>query len=188
MKRLLKVDGFLGLGCMLFALALLFVWIPADTESGILERVRGHQVIGDALAPTVVGWALLFSGLLVTVGALSRDFGAGLTLANLTYLIRLTIVLVVSLSLMRWTGPFVVDTVRFLGADLGAYRDLRDMAPWKYLGYLAGGSFLVTALIAMVEHRLRWRQILIGFAAALAFALIYDIPFQSLLLPPNGDV
>lgn len=188
MKRLVNSDVVLGIGCMLFALLLLLVWIPADTETATVEWVRGRQAIGDAMAPTIVGVVLLIAGLLLTVDSSLRGSGARLSMANLSYLVRLVPILVISLFLMRWTGPVVVEAARELGAEMKGYRELRDTMPWKYLGYLVGGTFLVTALISLVERRLRWHHIVTGFITALVFALIYDLPFRSLVLPPNGDV
>ena len=70
----------------------------------------------------------------------------------------------------------------------GDYRPLRDEIPWKYVGFVCGGGLLIFALIALVERRLRPVRLVLAFAFALALALIYDLPFEDLLLPPNGDV
>jgi len=188
MKPLANTDAILGLVCVLFALVLLFFWIPTDTETSIIERVRGRVVIGDALAPTIAGAVLFLAGFLLIVATVRRGNHAQLSLTNIYYLITLAIILVVSLFLMRWTGPFVVDAIRLMGVETSGYRELRDTVPWKYLGYLAGGSFLVTSMISLVERRLCWQHLLVAFAAALALALVYDLPFKSLVLPPNGDV
>ena len=47
---------------------------------------------------------------------------------------------------------------------------------------------LVAGLIALIEGRLRPRTLLIGALAALALIVLYDLPFEDLQLPPNGDV
>lgn len=188
MKRSITPDLVLGLGCVLLALLLLLIWIPLDTETGIVERVRGRQVIGDAMAPTVVGAIVLLAGLLLTVQALRGSSSDGLSRSNLAFIAALAGILAASLMLMRWTGPLSVEAMRTLGVDLPGYRQLRDTLPWKYLGYLFGGTFMVAALITFVERGWRWRSLFIAFIAALIIALIYDVPFKSLLLPPNGDV
>ena len=84
---------------------------------------------------------------------------------------------------MRWAGPALAGLL----TDEG-YRPLRDTAPWKYLGFLVGGSGMIAAMISLVEGRISRRAVLIGLVAAVALILVYDLPFDDLLLPPNGDV
>jgi len=46
----------------------------------------------------------------------------------------------------------------------------------------------VTGLIGLVEGRITMRGVVIGLGSAIVFIIIYDLPFDDLLLPPNGDV
>ena len=87
------------------------------------------------------------------------------------------------LGLMRWTGPLAAWLL-----DAGEYRLLRDTVPWKYMGFVTGGTVIVGGLVALMEARASLRAALIGLAAAAALAAAYDLPFGDLLLPPNGDV
>ena len=84
--------------------------------------------------------------------------------------------------LMRYTGPIVA---MLMNLD---YRPLRATPPWHYIGFLVGGTILIGGLTSLVERRLSARNFVIGFIAALVVALIYDLPFDDLILPPNGDV
>ena len=68
------------------------------------------------------------------------------------------------------------------------YRILRDTVPWKYTGFVIGGILLVFSLICFVEERLSWRALLISIGAVVGIILLYDLPFDDVLLPPNGDV
>jgi len=185
-------DIALGLFFVALALLLLFAWIPLDVESGITERHRRRISIGDAMAPTFVAIGFLLCGAAQAWSAWrqrsAERSGAGLDLGNLTYLAALIGLSVVALALMRWLGPAAVELARSLGADVSSYRELRDTAPWKYVGYLAGGFVLVFGLIAFIEHRLSWRTALIALLATAILAALYDLPFDDLLLPPNGDV
>jgi len=61
-------------------------------------------------------------------------------------------------------------------------------APWKYLGYLLGGTLLIAGVVAWIERGVRWRSVVLAFGVVLALAMLYDLPFDDLLLPPNGDV
>ena len=82
-----------------------------------------------------------------------------------------------ALVVMRFAGPLAAELAA------GDYRPLRDDPPWKYIGFVAGGALLIFSLNALVERRLA-----LAIAIALALALAWDLPFEDLLLPPNGDV
>ncbi len=171
----------LGLVCVALALIALFVWVPLDTDTGYIEKVRRQVVLGDALAPSLAaGFILVGGGLVLFETRAPRP--AGLSLANTRYLALVLLLVVVSFALMRWVGPLVTAG---LGED---YRSLRDTAPWKHLGFVAGGMVLVVTPIATIEGRLSLRAILIALAAVLAFIAVFDLPFDDLILPPNGDV
>ena len=55
----------LGLGCIAFALILAFIWIPFDTDTGLVERSRGRYIVGDGLAPTMAAVFILISGVML---------------------------------------------------------------------------------------------------------------------------
>ena len=89
---------------------------------------------------------------------------------------------------MRHLGPILVNTyVAISGLDL-EYRLLRDMIGIKHIGFLIGGVIMVGGMIAVVEGRLSRRALIIGLIWSLVLILVYDLPFEDLLLPPNGDV
>ncbi len=46
---------------------------------------------------------------------------------------------------------------------------------------------MVFGLISLVEHRLSWRRAGAALLAVAALIVVYDLPFDDLLLPPNGD-
>lgn len=164
------------------------VWAPLDSGTGLIERVRGRSSIGDALAPTVVGFVLVVSGaLLLSVQHLLTRADT-LVAANVVYLARLLVLVFVAISLMRWAGPMLVSLLEFNGLSDASYRQLRATPPFTYVGFVLGGTVLVTGLIAMIEHRLTLHAVLIGVLTAVILALIIDLPFNNLLLPPNGDV
>ncbi len=185
-----RIDGerIVGLVCIVAALAVGFAWIPLDVESGIVERVRGRQAIGDALAPAAAACLLGLGGLLLLLAPRRGDIPAVPGRDTLGFIVRLALIVLPALLAMRHAGPLTVEALQALGLDLADYRLLRDTPPWSYLGYLAGGTVLVAGLIGLVRHRLDWRILALGFAVALALALAYDLPFDDLLLPPNGDV
>ena len=83
---------------------------------------------------------------------------------------------------MRYAGPLLAT-----GVD-GGYRPLRATPPWSYLGFVLGGTVLIGALTGLVNRQQSLRDYAIGLAAALIIALLYDLPFDDLVLPPNGDI
>ncbi|MDJ0825757.1 MAG: hypothetical protein QNJ16_09670 [Rhodobacter sp.] len=182
-----RTNLYLSLGSIGFALVLGLVWAPLDSGTGLIETVRRQVTIGDALAPTLAAGMIGLGGVLVLAQRRAPDPG-GLGPANLGFLLRFLAVIAVAFALMRWTGPVAVTLANVAVADDLTYRALRDTAPWKYLGFFAGGSFLIATLISAVEGRPTLRAVLIAAATTLALIAVYDLPFDDLLLPPNGDV
>lgn len=186
--RRITSDAIVAIVCLVFGLVVAFAWAPLDSGSPIFEQVRGSLSIGDAMAPTVAAGVLLVGATGLLIDAMRGRSTGGLTASNLRFLVVLAITVIASLAVMRWTGPLAVGVARGMGYELPDYRLLRDTAPWKYLGFIGGGTLLIGVLISYVEHRVSRRTLLIAFLAALAVALFYGVPFKTLVLPPNGDV
>ena len=172
-----------------FALAALAFWIPADIESGVVETFRRRTIIGDALAPTVVTVGMLaVAGLFgVTELLRPRRADAPFDRQSLIFIVRVAAALALALALMVYTGPLAVDAINAAGGEIGSYRQLRDTFPYKYLGYLIGGTVMVGGIIAVVEQRLTRGGAAAALLATLVLILLYDVPFDDILLPPNGD-
>ncbi len=182
MGRFDRANLILG-GCVLIAALIIgLIWVPMDSATGLVEKVRRQVTIGDALAPTIAAGFLFLGGMLVAFFSPEED-ACSLTSHNLKFLAVFLCILFVSFAVMRWLGPAVASVLTESG-----YRPLRDTVPWKYLGFIVGGSGLITALIALVEGRVSLRAVLIGLAATIGLIVVYDLPFDDLLLPPNGDV
>ncbi|MGI9410805.1 MAG: hypothetical protein ACR2OV_12070 [Hyphomicrobiaceae bacterium] len=188
----------LGIG-VVFAVAsivTLIWWIPNDIETGVLVQDRYAIEVGDAMAPTAVAVGILIISLALLVSSYfgNSDTGAdllersvGLTYANLLSLAASGAVLFASLACMVWAGPVTVDILRALGADLPEYRLLTDTRPYKYIGFAVGGLLLVCGLISWIEGRVSLRAAMTAVGAVVVLIVVYDVPFDSLLLPPNGS-
>lgn len=172
----------LGLVCLIFALVLAVIWVPLDADTGLIEKVRRRVAIGDGLAPTVAAVFIGLGGLLLML-APGRNGAERITTGNLRFLGVLLLGLIVVTGLMRWAGPLAVS---LLGE--GDYRLLRDTAPWKWVGFALGGFALVAGLIIWIEGRVNGRAFWVAAAAVLVLIALFDLPFDDLLLPPNGDV
>lgn len=182
-----RTNLLLSLGCIVFALVAVFLWIPMDSGSGLILKVRRQVNIGDALAPTIAATVIGLGGVMVFFQRRAPNAG-GISLRNLGALAYLLAICGVSFALMRWTGPVVAWIAGGITGEALDYRLLRDTAPWKYLGFVLGGWVLVSALIGWIEGRITARGLIVGALASLALALLYGVPFDHLLLPPNGDV
>lgn len=176
----LTQDRVLGLIALALGLFISLYWAVTDSETGLIEKARGRSSIGDAMAPTIAGALLAGAGLwLIISGAQKRSF----YLRNFTYLLGILTTLFLSLGLMRWGGPLLVEMLT--GTE---YRPQRDTVPWKYAGFVLGGTVLITTLIFIVERQIKASRILIALGVTILLTLLYDLPFDDLLLPPNGDV
>jgi len=187
-------NAVLGTGCLIFSLLTLLAWIPSGITSGVIEQVRRQVVIGDAMAPTVWAIGIGALGLLLAVSSILRlregvnePCGGGPTLANAGYLLALIATIAIAMAVMTHAGPLAVKLAQLLGADIDNYRALRATRPWKYIGYLGGGFLLTLSLMTYITRRLTWQLALMAALAVLAMALAYDLPFEHILLPPNGD-
>ena len=177
-----NADFLIGLGVLMAGCLILFVWIPLDVETGLIEKVRSQVTIGDALAPSLASSVLIVGGLLLIFQSFRTLGGTDLSWNSLIFLVLLLALLGLSMAVMRWAGPFAAY---LLNAD---YRSLRDTVPWKYIGYFLGGIIMIFGFISLMERRLRWRTLIISILAVLFLIIVYDLPFENLLLPPNGDV
>ena len=184
----LNADLVLALIAIVSGCLIAVVWAPLDSGTGLVERVRGRSSIGDALAPSLVGVLMVVSGALLLSVQHRLVRADTLVTANVIYLARHLLVLFAAISLMRWAGPALVSLLEFSGLSDASYRQLRATPPFNYIGFVLGGTVLVSGLIAMIEHRLTLHSVMIGVVASLAIALLIDLPFNNLLLPPNGDL
>lgn len=177
----MSYDRWLGLFFFVCALLLVVVWVPLDTGTGYIEKVRRQVTLGDALAPTFAGLLILFASVLLWFEGKAHQ--PHLTHANMVWLAKLIGLIACTLLIMRYAGPLATSLL----AD-GDYRPLRATAPWKFIGYGLGGTALIFGLISLVERRLSWRWFALAAVATALIAAFYDLPFDDLILPPNGDV
>lgn len=175
--------------CIVLGCIILFVWIPADVDTGLLEKVRSRTRLGDALAPSLAATILILAGLLLFVQSIRIKGEIELSLNNIKYLILIFGLFMVAINIMHWSGTWAVELAKLMGfLDQGSsYRILRDTAPWKYIGYITGGLVMLFSLISLMERKLSVKAMLIALIAVLTLIAIYDLPFDNILLPPNGD-
>jgi len=177
---------------ILASLLTLFVWIPIDIETGVVETFRRRVTIGDAMAPTVAAAAILLVAIVMGILAVARpvenssDVKEGLDKQSFVFLTRLVVVVSIGLVLMVYLGPMVVDLINTLGGEIGSYRNLRATYPYKLIGYVVGGFVLIFGIISTVENRFSMNGALASIIAVVVITMLYEVPFDNLLLPPNG--
>ena len=176
----------------LASLLTLFVWIPLDIETGVIETFRRRVTIGDAMAPTIMAVAILVVSVVMGILAVfqpaenSSDVKEDLDKQSFVFLARLVIVVSIGLVLMVYLGPMVVDLINTLGGEIGSYRNLRATYPYKLIGYVVGGFVLIFGIISVVENRFSMNGALVSIIAVVVITMLYEVPFDNLLLPPNG--
>lgn len=176
----------------LASLLTLFVWIPLDIETGVIETFRRRVTIGDAMAPTIMAVAILVVSVVMGILAVfqpaenSSDVKEDLDKQSFVFLARLVIVVSIGLVLMVYLGPMVVDLINTLGGEIGSYRNLRATYPYKLIGYVFGGFVLIFGIISVVENRFSMNGALVSIIAVVVITMLYEVPFDNLLLPPNG--
>jgi hypothetical protein len=184
-KSFLASSRSLGVLFLCLCVAILFIWIPGDVDSGLIVKVRRHLEIGDSLAPVMATALMAVGALLLLLEKSQQQAEAGISINNLLFVLATLVLLLIAFGIMRWAGPIFVSIFDIHGGD---YRPLRGDAPWKYIGFLLGGTVLVAGLITLVERRLRTITVWIAVVAAVFLIALYDLPFGSLQLPPNADL
>ncbi len=182
MRGRVNQDVILGALALLFGSFIALYWGPLDSDTGIAEKVRGRWSIGDALAPVVAGFLIAGSGVFIAVGGLLRGAEATISTRNIAYLAAFLAIITAGFLAIRYAGPLAAGA---LGEE---YRLLRDERPWKYVGFIIGGGGMIFGLMSLAEGRVQNIRLALALAIAAGLALIYDLPFEDLLLPPNGDV
>ncbi len=183
-----STDQVLAVVLAILGLLGLVFWIPNDIDTGLVDTFRRQTFIGDALIPTIAVSAILLCSCLLFISGLRNKTDEtvhdnSLGREALGFLLIVAAIVTVSLVLMFWLGPLTVSVFE----DESSYREMRDTVPYKYLGFLVGGSSLMIGLISLIEGSIRPRRVVLAVASVLLLIVVFDVPFDSLLLPPNGD-
>ena len=187
MLQNISSDRLLGIIALVIAALSLCLWIPFDSDTALVETVRRRLVIGDSLAPSV-------AMLLVAGAALSliRQSTRGAPFLNhgkwhLVFGFFL-LVFIISLGLMRYLGPSLISIYATLTETDVTYRNLRNIWPLKYVGFVCGGTVLLCSFSHFMDQSLTRKRAALFLVICCAIALFFDLPFEDILLPPNGDV
>ena len=97
----------LSLCCISFAILVLFVWIPLDIETGVVEKVRRRWAVGDALAPSAAAFFILIGGLVLLFLERGNDDQAVLRSTQLKFIVFSMAWIVFCLTVTRYAAVVV---------------------------------------------------------------------------------
>jgi len=186
-----RTELWLAVTFFVFGLLAFFVWAPFDSETPAIYEFRRQVYIGDAMLPLVAAAGMtLCAGIHLVLMFLRRPgpvdqspFDA----LTVVFFAKLAAVIALSLVLLYWAGPVAVALFAQTGDETVSYRQMRASLPWKYIGFVLGGVALVGGIISLIEGRLSRRGVLAGLLAVTVLIVVFDLPFDTILLPPNGD-
>jgi hypothetical protein len=169
-----------------------FIWIPNDSETWMIETFRRQTTMGDAFVPMICASLITICAAIHLVLTLHRKDlhdteGPVFDGHTAAFMLQFLLILAVSIALMYWTGPLLVKLFAQADASDITYRQMRGTYPYKIAGFVLGGFTLVFAVTTLIEGRMKWLRILSSLIAVAVLLLIFDYPFDSIILPPNGD-
>lgn len=186
-----SVELWIGFGFLVLSLVAVFVWVPFDSETPPIYEFRRNTYIGDAMLPMVAASGIVLCAAVHCFLSFRRrdDKGGDGPLDAMTFIFFAAVggICVSSFALMYWAGPAAVALFGPSGEEAVTYRQLRGTVPWKYIGFILGGFTLVFGITSLIEGRLSAKRALSSLLAVIVLILIFDVPFDTILLPPNGD-
>ena len=102
------LDRLIGIFLCVMCLLCVFLWIPADSETGLVETVRRRLIIGDALAPTLPSLlGLMCAVVLIIKPAPQPGMSRNALISVSVYIACFS----VALYVMRYFGPALIDSL-----------------------------------------------------------------------------
>ncbi len=178
---------------LILGLAVIVLWVPNDSETPMINSFRRQTNIGDAFVPMVAGILIVIFAivhLLVSIRRIDMHDTEGPLFggAVLAFLVQLVCIIGISLAIMFWAGHFaVLAFAQPDGAEEVGYRQMRGTYPYKVIGFVLGGTFLVFATTGLIEGKIKLSRLATSLAIVGLLLLVFDVPLDNVLLPPNGD-
>jgi len=177
----------LGAAAIAVALLLWLIVIPAGAPGDMIEVVRRRARIGDSAMPSLAALFIALGGLVLVF----ERGGPPITRAVPVWpLLFAAVITAASLAFLH-VGDGLVALMRTVWPDLADFRSLRTTLPWAWVPFVLGGALLVAPLMIASEHlhARRWpAAFAYGALVALAIATFLTLPFEDVLIPPQGDL
>ncbi|MDC0739551.1 hypothetical protein N6L24_14775 [Cognatishimia sp. SS12] len=188
-----RAELMLGAVFLLLGLFVIVVWVPQDSETWMIETFRRQTTMGDAFLPMIAGALVAICAAIHLFMTLRRNEeqetdGPVFDGAALAFLVQLSGLTALCLAVMYWAGPIAVQL--FASGETGdaaTYRQMRGTYPYKLLGFVLGGFSLVFLTTSLIEGRFKVSRVISSILAVIVLIVIFDLPFDNILLPPNGD-
>ncbi|MFD2741182.1 hypothetical protein ACFSUD_16510 [Sulfitobacter aestuarii] len=181
----------IALVCLALALFIAFVWVPLDSETPPVHTFRRQTYIGDALLPMASAIAIAICAFIHLLQSWLRKPAAAsaapLDVHTGVFFLLFVAIMLVSSVLMYWAGPLALTLFGPSGDEAVTYRQMRATPPWKYIGYSLGGFTMVFGVTSLIEGKITLNRAITSLFAVLVLIFIFDVPFDTILLPPNGD-
>lgn len=186
-----SAEIWIALVCLVLALVVLFLWVPFDSETPSIYTFRRTTYIGDAMLPMVAAAGIAICAAVHLVlswrRARSNEIASPFDSLTAVFFVIFTGISAVSLVVMYWSGPAALAIFGPSGDEAVSYRQMRSTMPWKYIGFVLGGFIMVFGITSLIEGRVTLKRAISALLAIVALILIFDVPFDTILLPPNGD-
>lgn len=117
----------------------------------------------------------------------SKDVPGASAAGILRFSLWMSALMIGGFTLMLYAGPLAVGVANIRAEPALEYRLLRGSVPWKYIGFVLGGLVAMGGVICLAERRITWAAFAIAGIAVLGMIAVFDVLFDDLLLPPNGD-
>ncbi len=184
------VEIWIAIAFLALGLLAAFLWVPLDSETPPIYDFRRQTYIGDAMLPMVAAAGIaICAAVHLFLSWRRRRNQASPPFDTLTgaFFALFFAIIAVSLLLMFWAGPAALALFGPSGEEPLTYRQMRSTWPWKYIGYVLGGFTMVFGVTSLIEGRMTLRRAISSILAVVFLILLFDVPFDTILLPPNGD-
>lgn len=185
-----KVEIWIALAFLVLGLIAAFLWVPLDSETLPIYEFRRQTYIGDSMLPMVAAMGIAICAavhLLISWRRQRKEAEPPFDALTAVFFALFFAIIALSFVLMFWGGPAALALFGPSGEEPVTYRQMRSTLPWKYIGYVLGGFTLVFGVTSLIEGKLTLHRAISSILAVAFLILLFDVPFDTILLPPNGD-
>jgi uncharacterized membrane protein YidH (DUF202 family) len=185
-----KTELWIALVCLVAGLIAAILWVPFDSETPPIYDFRRQTYIGDAMLPMVAAAGIAICAavhLILNWRRKPTDTEPPFDKLTGGFFLILFAIIISAFLVMYWAGPVALALFGPSGEEAVTYRQMRSTAPWKYLGFVLGGFILVFGITTLLEGQMKWKRAVSSLIAIIVLIVIFDVPFDTILLPPNGD-